>query len=39
MYWDFGSGQIGDMGSHTMDLAWYGIDAALPATAEAFGDQ
>ncbi len=22
MYWDFGSGQIGDMGAHTMDLAW-----------------
>ncbi len=38
MYWDFGSGQIGDMGSHTMDLAWYGIDAALPTSAEAFGE-
>ena len=34
MYWDFGSGQIGDMGSHTMDLAWYGIDATLPTTAD-----
>ena len=30
MYWDFGSGQVGDMGSHTMDLAWNAIDAALP---------
>ncbi|MBN2473157.1 MAG: Gfo/Idh/MocA family oxidoreductase, partial [Pirellulales bacterium] len=39
MYWDFGSGQIGDMGSHTMDLAWYGIDATLPTTAEAFGGE
>ncbi|HUT12536.1 MAG TPA: Gfo/Idh/MocA family oxidoreductase, partial [Thermoguttaceae bacterium] len=39
MYWDFGSGQIGDMGSHTMDLAWYPIDAALPTTAEAFGEE
>ncbi|HJN07642.1 MAG TPA: Gfo/Idh/MocA family oxidoreductase [Pirellulaceae bacterium] len=39
MYWDFGSGQIGDMGSHTMDLAWYGIDATLPTTAEAFGQE
>ena len=39
MYWDFGSGQIGDMGSHTMDLAWYGIDATLPTTAEAFGEK
>ena len=27
MYWDFGTGQVGDMGSHTMDLAWYGIDS------------
>lgn len=39
MYWDFGSGQIGDMGSHTMDLAWYGIDATLPTTASAFGGE
>jgi predicted dehydrogenase len=38
MYWDFGSGQVGDMGSHTMDLAWNAIDAKLPTTAEAKGD-
>jgi predicted dehydrogenase len=38
MYWDFGSGQIGDMGSHTMDLAWNAIDAGLPTSAEAKGD-
>ncbi|MEJ2702171.1 MAG: Gfo/Idh/MocA family oxidoreductase [Sedimentisphaerales bacterium] len=38
MYWDFGSGQIGDMGSHTMDLAWNAIDTSLPTTAEAKGD-
>ena len=38
MYWDFGSGQIGDMGSHTMDLAWNAIDAALPTSAQAKGD-
>ncbi len=37
MYWDFGGGQIGDMGSHTIDLAWYPIDATLPTTAVAFG--
>lgn len=37
MYWDFGSGQIGDMGSHTMDLAWNAIDAGLPTSAEAHG--
>ncbi len=38
MYWDFGSGQVGDMGSHTMDLAWDAIDADLPTSAEAKGD-
>ena len=38
MYWDFGSGQIGDMGSHTMDLAWNAIDATLPTSVEATGD-
>ncbi|MGB0745260.1 MAG: Gfo/Idh/MocA family protein [Opitutales bacterium] len=30
MYWDFGIGQMGDMGSHTMDLAWNVLDAELP---------
>lgn len=30
MYWDFGIGQMGDMGSHTMDIAWNVIDAGLP---------
>lgn len=38
MYWDFGSGQVGDMGSHTMDLAWNALDAGLPVSAEAQGD-
>jgi len=38
MYWDFGSGQVGDMGSHTMDLVWNAIDAGLPTSAEATGD-
>ncbi len=38
MYWDFGSGQVGDMGSHTMDIAWNAIDASLPVSAEAKGD-
>jgi predicted dehydrogenase len=38
MYWDFGSGQVGDMGSHTMDLAWNAIDASLPTSAEGKGD-
>jgi predicted dehydrogenase len=38
MYWDFGNGQIGDMGSHTIDLAWNGMDVTLPIAAEAKGD-
>lgn len=38
MYWDFGSGQVGDMGSHTMDLAWNAINAGLPETAVAQGE-
>lgn len=35
MFWDFGSGQVGDMGSHTMDLVWNAIDATRPVSAEA----
>ena len=38
MYDDFGSWQIGDMGSHTMDLAWNAIDADRPTKVKAFGD-
>lgn len=38
MYWDFGNGQIGDMGSHTLDLAWNGLDVTLPVAAEAKGE-
>ena len=38
MYWDFGSGQIGDMGSHTMDLVWDAIGPGLPTSAEAKGE-
>jgi hypothetical protein len=38
MYWDFGTGQIGDMGAHTMDLVWNAIDATWPTSAEAKGD-
>lgn len=38
MYWDFGSGQVGDMGSHTMDIAWCAIDAGQPTSAEAEGE-
>ena len=39
MYWDFGSGQVGDMGSHTMDLAWNALDADLPTCAEGEGQK
>ncbi len=39
MYWDFGSGQVGDMGSHTMDIAWNAIDAGLPTAVEATGEE
>jgi predicted dehydrogenase len=38
MFWDWGAGQIGDMGSHTMDLLWQAVDAKLPASAEAKGE-
>jgi predicted dehydrogenase len=38
MYWDFGAGQIGDMGSHTMDLLWNAVDARLPVSAESKGE-
>ncbi len=35
MYSDFGIGQMGDMGSHTMDLAWNVLDAELPTSVKA----
>jgi ADP-ribose pyrophosphatase YjhB (NUDIX family) len=38
MYWDFGTGQVGDMGSHTMDLAWNALDAELPTSARGEGE-
>lgn len=38
MFWDFGCGQVGDMGAHTMDLAWNAIDAGRPTAVEAKGD-
>jgi len=37
-FWDFGCGQIGDMGAHTMDLVWNALDGDLPTTAEAKGE-
>lgn len=38
MYWDFGSGQVGDMGSHTMDLVWNALEPELPTAIEAKGE-
>ncbi|WP_372845116.1 Gfo/Idh/MocA family protein [Pontiella sp.] len=38
MYDDFGSWQIGDMGSHTVDIAWNAIEADRPTKIKAFGD-
>jgi predicted dehydrogenase len=38
MFNDFGSWQVGDMGSHTMDLAWNAIDADRPTSIKADGD-
>ncbi|MFC1780669.1 Gfo/Idh/MocA family protein [Planctomycetota bacterium] len=35
-YWDFGVGQIGDMGSHTGDLCWNGLYNNLPSTDPAW---
>ncbi|HPA19460.1 MAG TPA: Gfo/Idh/MocA family oxidoreductase [Verrucomicrobiae bacterium] len=39
MFWDFGTGQVGDMGSHTLDLAWNALDAELPTSAAGEGEK
>jgi len=36
-FWDFGSGQIGDMGSHMMDMAYWGLDLKSPTSCKAEG--
>jgi len=36
-FWDFGAGQIGDMGSHMMDLAYWAYDLEFPLSCEAEG--
>jgi predicted dehydrogenase len=38
-FWDFGSGQIGDMGSHMIDMAYWGLDLKLPTTCKAEGTE
>jgi len=39
LYWDFRSGQIGDMGSHMIDMAYWGLDLKLPTTCSAEGTE
>ena len=39
IFWDFGSGQIGDMGSHMIDMAYWGLDLKLPTTCKAEGTE
>lgn len=34
MYRDFGVGQMGDMGAHTMDLVWNSVDAGAPLSID-----
>jgi predicted dehydrogenase len=36
-WWDFGSGRLGDMGCHLIDLAFWAPDLKYPLTAEAEG--
>ncbi|MEN6577816.1 MAG: Gfo/Idh/MocA family oxidoreductase [Phycisphaerales bacterium] len=36
-FWDFGSGQLGDMGSHMMDMPYWALDLRLPTTSKAEG--
>lgn len=38
MFWDWGGGQIGDMGSHMMDLVYSTTDATLPTRIRATGE-
>jgi predicted dehydrogenase len=34
MYRDFGVGQMGDMGAHTMDLVWNSVDCGAPTAID-----
>jgi predicted dehydrogenase len=38
MFWDWGLGQIGDMGSHMMDMLWSVVDPTFPTSIRASGD-
>jgi predicted dehydrogenase len=35
MFWDWGLGQIGDMGSHMMDMLWSVVDPTFPTSIRA----
>jgi predicted dehydrogenase len=39
MFWDWGCGQVSDMGSHLMDLAYSATDATLPTRIRASGEK
>ena len=39
IYKDFGSGQLGDMGSHIMDIAWNALDLGSPISVAAKGPE
>ena len=34
-FWDFGTGALGDMGCHNMDLAFFSLDLRDPSSVEA----
>ena len=36
-FWDFGTGQLGDMGSHLMDLPYWALNLRFPTHCEAQG--
>ena len=36
-FWDFGTGQIGDMGSHLIDLPYWALGLRFPTSCEAKG--
>jgi predicted dehydrogenase len=36
-FWDFGTGQIGDMGSHLIDLPYWALGLRFPTSCEAEG--
>jgi len=36
-FWDFGTGQLGDMGSHLIDLPYWALNLRFPTSCEAQG--